>query len=536
MSRATDVRTVNDILDREASAHPERWFLRFPDDDLTYGAFQTRTRRLARGLHRDGVGTARPESGPPPPLPTLLPNCADQVALWFATNRNGGIWAPINTEFRGAGLAHALNLTGSPDAVVDGALLGPLIDVASELDHLERVFIRGTDGVDSTTLPWEARALDTLLDTDTGAGASPQDAEPSDTSLLIYTSGTTGPSKACGLSHAYVLAQSDLLARSVGIRPDDILYCPYPLFHWDATIGTVVPALLRGTTAVLAERFSVSGFWRDVRHYGVTVFDFMGATLSFLHKQPRAEDDPHNPARLGWGVPMPAFKADFEERFGLTLVEGYGSTEGGIMVYQEPGRRYPAGSCGQPLPEFDLRIADPDGSVVETGAVGEILVRPTGGQSRHLMMTGYFGMPDATHHAFRDGWFHTGDLGRLDEWGNLYFEGRTKDVIRRRGENISAFEVEQAVSAHPDVVEAAAYGVASPDTEEEVALAVVVRPGRELSTDALLGFCRERMARFMVPTHVRFVDRLPRTPTEKVAKSVVKTWHHAGPGDTGTPR
>ncbi|NNF28447.1 MAG: AMP-binding protein, partial [Gemmatimonadetes bacterium] len=340
-----------------------------------------------------------------------------------------------------------------------------------------------------------------------------------------YTSGTTGPSKACRLSTRYVEGQGALMARCLGIEASDVLFCPYPLFHWDATIGTIVPALLQGATAVIAPRFSASGFWRDVRRFGVTVFDFMGATLGFLYKQGPRDDDGDTTARLGWGVPMPTFKADFERRFDVTLVEGYGSTEGGVMVFQEPGKDYPAGSCGEALPEFLVRVVDHEAQPLPPGRVGEIVVRPADPSNRLLMMSGYFRMPDATAEAFRDGWFHTGDLGRLDTHGHLFFEGRKKDAIRRRGENISAFEVEQAVEEHPAVFEAAAYGVPSEHTEEEVALAVALKLGAELSEDALLAHCRERMAPHMVPLYVRFVDRLPKTPTEKVAKTELKAWH-----------
>ena len=315
------------------------------------------------------------------------------------------------------------------------------------------------------------------------------------------------------------------------MRGDDVLFCPYPIFHWDATIGTIAPALWAGATAVVTERFSVSRFWADVRRYGVTIFDFMGATLTFIHKQERLPDDADNPARLAWGVPMPAFKDEFEERFGLTLIEGYGSTEGGVMVWQEPGERYPPGSCGRAVPEFRLRIVDGDDRPLPPGDIGEIVVRPTRDADRHLMLTGYYRMPDLNREVFRGGWFHTGDLGRLDEDGNLYFEGRRKDAIRRRGENISAYEIEQVIEAHPAVLEAAAYGVPSEYTEEDVAVSVALRPGSELTADELLDYCRGRMARYMVPLFVRFLDALPKTPTEKVEKATLRQWHMRALGD-----
>ncbi len=531
------------LLAERARTHADKLFLRFREADFTYADFDRRVGWLASGIRAHGLGGV---------IPTLLPNCADAVALWFAANRAGAVWAPLNTGFRGIGLAHAVNLTGSRDLIVDQSLVDPLLGAADRLEHVERLFVRGLDEEASralsrasrrfTVLPFEA-----IVRADDGApahgasahsasphGASPhRPASPADPSLLIYTSGTTGASKACELSHRYVLGQAAQLARAARMRSDDVIFCPYPVFHWDATIGTVGPALHLGATAVITERFSVSRFWSDVRSYGVTVFDFMGATLTFLYNQEPREDDADNPARLGWGVPMPAFQTDFERRFGLRLVEGYGSTELGVAVFcdLEDTRPPPPGSCGRCLPEFRLRIVDDDGRPLPPGSVGEIAARPAAADDRHLMMTGYYRMPEANREAFRDGWFHTGDLGRLDEAGNLYFEGRRKDAIRRRGENISAFEIEQVIESHPAVVEAAAYGVPSEFTEEDVALAVVVRDGRQLGADEILEYCRGRMARYMVPDHVRFLDALPKTPTEKISKQLLREWHvpPAGP-------
>ncbi len=516
----SQVPTIVTVLAEKAKDHPGKLFLRFREADLGYAAFEERTRSLACGLRSHGVGGI---------LPTLLPNCADAVSLWFAANRAGAVWAPLNTGFRGRGLAHAINLTGSRDLVVDHTLLDTVLGIGCRLEHVERLFVRGPAGAFPGTVSHRGRSftahpLESLALDDDGAPPSVP-SSTADPSLLIYTSGTTGVSKACELSHRYVLAQAAMLGRATQTSRDDVFFCPYPVFHWDATIGTVGPVLTEGATAVITERFSVSRFWEDVKRYGVTVFDFMGATLTFLYKQDPHPGDADNPARLGWGVPMPAFQADFEARFGLTLMEGYGSTEGGVMVFQEPGVVSPPGSCGRCVPEYRLRIVDDAGKSLAAGGVGEIVVRPAAGEDRHVMMTRYYGMPEVNREAFRDGWFHTGDLGRLDEEGNLYFEGRRKDAIRRRGENISAFEIEQVVEAHPAVLEVAAYGVPSEYTEEDVAVAVALKPGHHLGAADLRDYCRTRMARYMVPAHVRFLAALPKTPTEKVAKATLKESH-----------
>jgi crotonobetaine/carnitine-CoA ligase len=245
------------------------------------------------------------------------------------------------------------------------------------------------------------------------------------------------------------------------------------------------------------------------------VFDFMGATLTILHKQPERDDDRDNPVRLGWGVPLPDFAPKFEERFGLQLVEAYGSTDVGVPIYSRPGEPRRPGACGRPISAYDVRLVDGDDVEVSVGAVGEIVVRPN---EPSLISDGYVGMPEETVKARRNLWFHTGDLARQDADGFVYFVGRATDTIRRRGENISAFEVEEAIEQHPDVLEASAFGVPSDLTEEDVMVAVVPRPGHDIDPAELIAFCAEHMARFMVPRYVDVVPALPKTPTEKVEK------------------
>jgi crotonobetaine/carnitine-CoA ligase len=311
------------------------------------------------------------------------------------------------------------------------------------------------------------------------------------------------------------------------LRADDVLYCPFPMFHIDALVLTIVPAMVLATTAAIGTRFSASGFWDEIRRTKATVFDFMGATLTMLHKRPPDDDDSHNPARLAWGVPVPpGIAADFERRFGVQLVELYGSTDAGIPIYHPVDVPRRDRSCGRVIPEYDVRLVDPLDNDVPTGAVGEILVRA---KEPALMSDGYYGMPQATAASRRDGWFHTGDLARCDADGYYYFVGRNSDSIRRRGENISAFEVEEVVKLHPDVLDAAAYGVPSELTEEDVMVAVVARPGHRLDPQHLVDFCLERMAVHMVPRYVQVLDALPMTPTEKVEKSRLR---HTGITDT----
>lgn len=513
----SDATSILDCFDVALAAVADKDFLRFREGRASYREFDATYRRLAARLAGAGIA-------PGDIVPACFPNSEAAVATWFAVTHLGAVWASMNVEFRGAQLADALNLMRSDTLIVDASFLGPVLEVLPSLRHVRRLLVHGTGDLPAVN-GVEVLSLETL-----SADATPPRAEVrrGDVTMIVFTSGSTGVSKAVQLSHGYLIGQAVGVAAIFGGYEDDVYYCPYPIYHWDATVGTVVIAIVTRGTAALAPRFSVSRFWEDIHAFGATVFDFMGATLTFIHSQPDRLDDADNPVRLAWGVPMPPFKADFERRFGLTLLEGYGSTEGGISVFQQLGKAYPPGSCGEVAPGFRLRILDDDDHEVPAGQVGEIVTRP---DDRNQMMTGYLRMPEVNAELLRGGWYHSGDLGRVDEAGNLYFVGREKDVIRRRGENISALEIENVVEAHPAVLEAAAYGIDSAFTEEEVAVAVVLHVGAALTAAELRDYCAGRMARYMLPEHVRFLSSLPRTATGKVAKAELKKVH----GGTAAP-
>lgn len=499
--------TLDALLAARALTHPNAVFLRFADGDLTFAEVLEAVQRRAAGLaalHVQGGDV----------VPVLLPNCADFVITWFALCRLGAVACLLNTAFRGPALAHALGLTNARVIVAHSSLSAALVEVAGAMPALESAVFAG----DEVSLPGSvAFRLDAV---DRDPHLLPQAAHTAvDPAMILFTSGTTGPSKGCLLSHRYTVRQAELMAQHLGFRDDDVLYCPFPLFHIDATVLTVAPALVLGTTAAIGERFSVSGFWPEVRRFGATVFDFMGATLTMLHKQPPTPNDADNPVRLGWGVPVPESADDFERRFDLQLVELYGSTDAGLAMYHPIDVPRRAGSCGMAIDAYDVRLLDDLGSEVSVGEVGEIVVRPN---EPSLMSDGYFAMPEATLATRRNLWFHTGDLARSDADGYFYFVGRKAESIRRRGENISAFEVEEVVKLHPAVMDAAAYGVPSEMTEDDVMVAVVVRPAASFDARELTEFCAQRMARHMVPRYVDTVVELPRTATEKVRKEALR--------------
>ena len=495
------VETINAALSQAAATRPHRGFLKIDGHEITVGQFEVRVAQLAGGLASAGI-TAGDR------VVVMMRNRREMIELWFATVRIGAVWAPVNTEFRGAVLEHVLE-TARPSLCVCEP------EFAAELEAA--ITATGQGGLhlhvngERHRLPGLGELYQEPLE--------PADVAPDDLACLLFTSGTTGRSKACMLPHRYFVVQARIALRDLGWGPDDVLYCPFPLFHIDCTVFTVMPALLSGATAAVGRRFSASGFWDEVRAVDATVIEFMGATLTILAKAEPSSDDRKHRVRQAWGVPVPDWAAAFEQRFGVDLREVYGSTEAGIPVTQRFDSQRVPGSCGRVVPEFELRIADESGQERPAGIVGEILIHPREPAS---MFSGYFGMPDDTVAAWSDGWFHSGDLGRIDSDGNVYFCGRSKDAIRRRGENISAMEIEEAVELHPDIVLCAAIGVPSELSEEDVKICVQLRPGAKLTELDIIAHCEQTLGRFQVPRYVEIVTALPRTPTGKIAKQSLR--------------
>jgi carnitine-CoA ligase len=317
------------------------------------------------------------------------------------------------------------------------------------------------------------------------------------------------------LNHEATLNLARHTVALMGYGAADVLYTAFPMFHINARYTSVMAAMECGGTLVMDQRFSVSRFWSICREKGVTAFNFQGALLLMLAKQPPRPDDADNPVRLGFGAPVPAEIYDeFTTRFGVRLAEVYGMTEVPNTIENRLDS-FRVGAAGRESTNFAVRVVDEDDQFVPPGVAGEIVVRP---KKPGIMIMEYYKMPEATVRAFRNLWFHTGDRGRFDEDGYLYFLDRMKDAIRRRGENISSWDVEKTVNAFPAVLEAAAYGVPSELSEEEVMLAVVRRPGYTVDIEALLEHCVDNLPHFAVPRYVRFLDALPKTPSQRIEK------------------
>jgi len=488
---------INSAFTHAVKEFGPRTFLRIAGDDLSFQKVDTSVGQLAGGLRALGVV-------PGERVMVMMRNSVDMVNIWLATNRLGAIWVPINVELRSLTLEHVIKAADARVAIVDSEFTSDF--ERAQADRIHNVFVTNDNG---------PSGLPTLYNLGTPVTTSVP-VSPSTTAAFLYTSGTTGKSKPCILSHQYFILQASALVETFGLHGDDVLYCPFPLFHADATALTTVPAILLGAVAALSRRYSASKFWEEIRETNATVYDFMGATLALTYKQtPTHRDREHN-VRLAWGVPIPSFAADYENRFGHPLYTLYGSVEASLPIMQR-GERVD-GSCGTIRSGYQLRIANDMDEPLPANTVGHLLLRS---DIPNAFFKGYFNDPAATVESFAGLWLHTGDLAKVDEQGNVYFIGRVKDIIRRRGENVNASEIEEELLRHPDIVTAAAFAIPSElgsGTEDDVKIAVKLREGSGVDESSLHDWTVRNLARFQVPTVIEIVDDIKKTPTGKIEK------------------
>ncbi|MGD9713875.1 MAG: AMP-binding protein [Thermomicrobiales bacterium] len=506
MDRLADLRelTVHGLLRQRAAERPDDVFLHFEDQSFSYSDLLRASERLASGLQK--LGVMRGDK-----VAIMMGNRPEFLLSWFALSMLGAVEVPINTAHRGDLLRYMLDQADCAVLITEAQFSGRLVDVVAGLKALGHIIVLDDGG--SLDAPQNLVAWDDVASSQ--ALENWEEITPSDPVAVMFTSGTTGPSKGAVLPQKYVLIQGAIIAGASGYDTDDCLYNALPLFHGNAQFLSTVPALISGARMVLARRFSASAFWGDIAQHRCTAFNYIGGILPILWSAPPAATDPDNSLRLmmGAGAPAHLFEA-FERRFGVRLVEGYGMSEVGVPLSNTIDLRRP-GSCGRELAEYEVRLVDDEGVEVDADMPGELLVRPRLFDS---MMCEYYRMPEKTVEAWQGLWFHTGDYLKRDADGYFYFLDRKKDALRRRGENISSFEVERSVNEHPAVRESAAVAVASDLGEDEVMICVVPRDGQQIDPLDLLRHCAGRMARFMVPRYVRVLDTLPKTPTERVQK------------------
>lgn len=505
--------TVGRVVEEAAQKNGDRSFLLFRDQKISFREVNDNANRVAQGLLKLGVKKGDK-------VVIIMPNCPEIIYLWFGIAKMGGIEVPLNTAHRGETLKYMISNAEAETIIIAKSLLDHVRFIEEGLDKIKRVVVLFSDQEDRKIEPplrFETLPFDKLMD----SPPAPPGVEVkfSDPLSIIYTSGTTGLSKGAVISHnAQILYARDLIPY-LTYTADDIVYSCLPLFHVNAKYLTCLELMMVGGRYAIGERFSATGFWDEIRRYNATAFHFLGGITSILYKQPEKKDDADNPVRIAWGAPIPAnIYREFEKRFNLRFNSQYfGMTETGMVIrasYDSPHIT----SCGKNTEGYDVRLLNDEGCEVGPHEIGEICIRPL---RPYSLMSEYYNRPDATVDAMRNYWFHTGDLAKRDEKGYFYFMDRTKDALRRRGENISSFEIERVILSYPDVGECAVVDVPSElggVGEGEVKAVLVLKQGVSLKPEDLIAYCEPRMAYFMVPRYLDFKDSLPKTPTERVEK------------------
>jgi carnitine-CoA ligase len=461
-------------------------------------------------------------------LAIMLPNCPEYLLAWYGAATIGVTEAPVNPDYTGYFLRHSITLVQPRGVVTSAELSGAFTSIADELPAGLSFYVLGTGDALASALDklaacgWTARPFTSLLAADIGSVPEVR-ITPRDLGAIVSTGGTTGASKGVMMSHSHFHFFAEQLITAVRLREDDVYMLATPLFHGMAQFLTAYPAMVAGATVVMYARFSPSKFVDRLHETGTTVTNLIGVMTDWVWKQPPTDrDSTHQLRRILCAPTPPSIAEPFRLRFGLeAIVEVYGQTETSMNMMCPYGEPRPAGAVGLAVDQyFDLRIADPEtDEELPVGSVGELQVRP---KLPWIMNSGYWGMPDATAAARRNLWFHTGDALRKDEAGWFYFSDRLKDTIRRRGENIASFEVEQVIAGHPGVLECAVYGVASEieGAEDEVMTTVVLAGGVTFSD--VIGWLPGRMPEFFVPRFWRAMEALPKGPSERVQKEALR--------------
>ncbi|MBW2374151.1 MAG: AMP-binding protein [Deltaproteobacteria bacterium] len=504
---AMDDRLLGRCLRRQAEAIPDADFL--VEDDVHYGFGRSNelANAYAAGFRELGVGRGDT-------VALFAKSGSELVFSALGLNKLGAIWVPTNTDYKGAWLRETFEDSRAKLLVADAELL-PRVAELGELPF-ERIAVRG--GEPEAELGVPTLPLAALADRH---GPEPDDNALyyGDTAAILWTSGTTGRSKGVMQSHSTWIKAAVNGALTAGLQEGDVLYSCLPMYNSAAWVANVFRALVTGVPCGIDSQFSAGAFWDRTRHYGATMCFTLGAMHMFLWNAPERPDDADNPVRVFSAIPLPAaLEEPFKKRFGIESVfQGYGQSELMTVLARTPGEAWKPNSLGEPQAGVEVALLDDDDLPVTTGETGELCARPT---EPFALFNGYWGDPEATVRAWRNLWYHSGDLMRQDEDGEFFFVDRKADFIRFKGRNLSSFAVEAAVMAHPAVAQAAAHGVTAEEleSEAEMKVCVVCKPGERVDAEALARFVNDNAPHFFVPRYIEFLEALPQTPTGRVQK------------------
>ncbi len=493
---------VEQLIRERVAMHPGDTWLRWRDDDFTWAEMLSNIQKVANGLLEQGV---RPHDM----VAIMMGNRPEFLWTHFAANFIGASSVPINMAQRGPALAHILADSGSTVVVVDDSLRDVVASVRQDAPCLDKAVVVGGEPANGFECSFE-----TLLEA--GDGKPDVDVEePSLGAAMLYTSGTTGPPKGVVQKRSDGASGFLPLILSLGVKAGETIYTSLPLFHGNALLISTMGSIVLDTKLAIGEKFSASRMFGECKRYGAVEFNALGGMISILLKQPPNAADRDHPVRVVLSAGCPAERwTEFEERFGVRIVEFYGMVDAPGLLLNDVGK---VGSMGKPIGDCEFSIVDGGGEQISDGQMGELVFRHPSGQ-----LSEYHNQPEATTSAWEGGWFHTGDLAMRDADGYYYYRGRKKESIRRLGENISAWEIETVVNSHPSVLESAAHAVPSELGEDEVKVCIVPRSGEKVDPVEVVGYCEGRMARYAVPRYVEILDELPKTGTQRVRYQELK--------------
>jgi crotonobetaine/carnitine-CoA ligase len=498
---------IRQLIETNSKKNPKKVFLYFGEQTVTYEEFNENINRAANVFLNLGIRKGDR-------VCFFLPNCPEFLYGWFGLTKIGAILVPINTAYRTEETKYILNHSEANSILVHSSLKKVVDQIRSGTPLLKNFVLLGEDIKNSDYISFKGALENASVD------LGPIDICEEDGFEIMYTSGTTGPPKGVILTNkSYVLAGYGY-RHWINITPGDRLFTCLPLFHANAQGYSTMGALASEASLILVERFSAGKFWDQISHYKATIFNYIGAMLTILSKQPESEKDKNHQVRIAYGTPAleKGFQNYMEQRFGITLISGYALTECPFGTIQplHGSRREKSIGLPRQLPGSgfinEIKIVNEDDMEVPVGTIGEIVLK------NPAIMKGYFKELELTKKAIRNGWLHTGDNGWVDEDGYFYFADRKKDVIRRRGENVSSVEVENVINAHPKVLESAVIGVSSDLYDEDIKAFVIPKPNENLDPIDIIKWCSERLAYFKVPRYIEFRNEFPKTPSHRVEK------------------
>jgi carnitine-CoA ligase len=516
-------RTLRDLIEERVALYGDREFLIFEDREgrierYTYREFDARVNQVANGLLAEGVQLDEK-------VVVHLPNSPAFLLTWFALAKIGAVMVPTNIANTSVEMEYVLQSSDATTVVTEAPFMEMFSKTLARCPGIRRVFLARTDRAPAGTRLWDGlwQGRPTTL--------SPVRLSNESTLEILFTSGTTAQPKGVMLTHANCLWSGERVSKQVRLAPGERNLTALPCFHVNAQSISILASLTAGATLILLEFYSATKFWEQVRRHRANVVSIVPALMRTIAAQPPRPDDRDHALRVVFYAIncTDKEKADFEERFGVTFMNGYGLTEAMTIVTMAPidgNRKWP--SIGLPAMDRQVKIIDDHGNELPRNQAGELIVRGVPGRT---IMKGYYKNPEATAATVTDGWLHTGDNATMDEAGYFYFFDRKKDVIKRGGENVSASEVERALLEHPGVLECAVIGVPDLIKDEAVKAFVVPRPNAQLTVEGILAHCAGRLAKFKVPQIVELREALPKTSIGKIEKKILRLEEQNRPGD-----